>query len=189
MDKNPSFKEYIMKYLPKEFVVNKQNYSENIEELTIQKNFPNLEKIIKEKGLKMPEQLPKTADGSLDGVKLIFMVIEGNATPENIKSIKAELDKDFEMIKAGAKQKKLEITNSLKEFKDWKQALEYLDIKNPVTITGNLDIDLPIKQQETLEDQLKIKQSELYKNPQSEENNKKLETIKKLLELIHADKT
>lgn len=193
VDNNVWFQSYINKKIPNDYVINTEKYWDKITELTIQDDFPNLLKIIKEKGLNMPEQLPKTPYGWIDGVALTIAIIKEDTPPWDIENIKKELDADFENIKLRANNKKWEIVVSLEEYKDWNTALKFLDISTPLEwgypINGSFDISLSDGQQKSLKKQLEQKQSELLINPESRDNKKKLETIKKLLEIIDADKT
>lgn len=192
VDKNDGFRTYINGKIPENYIVNTEKYWEKNEELTLEKDFPNLLKIIQTKWLKIPENLPKTQNGWIDGIQLIFAIIEWKSKPEIIEAVKAELDKDFENIKSGAKNKKWEISKSL-EFTDWKKTLEYLDISNPLewwsNITGDIDGSLDLEKRKALRSQLELKKNILLKEPQTPENIKKLETITKLITLIDAEKT
>lgn len=192
VDSTEEFKKYIIGKLPENYIINTEKYWEKLEELTLEKDFPNLLKIIQAKWLKIPANLPKSQSGWINGLLLVYAVIDENTPPETIEVVIAELDKDFKNIKSGAQEKKWEIVDLLKEFKDWNQALESINIKNPLEwggemITITFDGILSIGQRKALIDQLQLKQRILLQNPGTPENNKKLETISKLLTLIDAE--
>ncbi|NRH20673.1 hypothetical protein HOO68_01370 [Candidatus Gracilibacteria bacterium] len=192
IDNNPGFVDYIKGKLPNDLIVGQESLNSKIEELTIEKDFSNLQQVIKEKGFKMPEKLPRTTDGAIDSAALIFYVIEGNATPGNVQLIKAALKEDFKNIRTGAQQKKTELIESLGEFKDWTKALSYLGIKNPlegnISITGSTKESLPAQQRNILRTQLTSEHSRLLQAKKTKENNDKIELINKLLPLIAVEK-
>ncbi len=186
IDKNEWFKEHIIKYLPKDYLINNIPLLKNLEEYTIEKDFWNLQRVIQEKWLKTPEKLP-IQNGCIDGIALIFAIAGENPTPGTIDTIKQAMDLDFENIKRWASNDKTKAMEGLGNHKDWTSVLDHLNIDNSLHITWWIDGTLGTDQREQLIQKLKWKSIELNQDPKI--NAEKITLINTLLEILHAEKT
>lgn len=200
LDDNEWFKSFIEWEVPTE---NEFNNSESTNEwnevLSIEKDFPALNTIIKNHPDKFNAitEIPKAPNGGIDGLKLIFQLIEGkNATPEIIKEMQIALITDLNTHIAHANEKHAEaITEVQKEHKEWKSAFEDLGISTKISVkdgAGKEEIRdigaLPVTHNFTDDNEihaiLSVLQKREWELTNSPEDNKKKTLIENLIEIL-----
>jgi hypothetical protein len=111
---------------------------ERLDKKTLEKDFPNLHALIASSSIDLNNvaELPRTKNGGIDGITLIYNLIrDKNTTPEQIQSMLTALEADFRAMKEQHKKEKQETVEELKlKYPDWKSICTQLDIPKSIQL-------------------------------------------------------